>query len=144
MTPPPFRSGIAAAIVMAAAAGCALSPANENAAAPVPASPQPPVNMSKMSAGTHPIAAFLAAARAGDSTFLTIPESGSRVQVTADRVYFAASGRYCRKYLVTSTNSATTMSPGLACRNAQGDWQLENLIVNPGNVISPLPVPATQ
>jgi hypothetical protein len=87
--------------------------------------------------GTHPVAAFLATARPGDSTYLTLPNTGSRVRVTAHRVYFAASGRYCRRYDVTSSNSATTTTPGLACKNGHNNWELEKLIVNPSDVNSP-------
>lgn len=87
--------------------------------------------------GTYPITAFLATARPGDSTYLTLPETGKRAQITAHRVYFAASGRYCRRYDVTSTNSATTVSYGLACRNNRGEWGLEQFLDNPTDINAP-------
>jgi hypothetical protein len=132
-----LRSGLAITIVIAVAVGCAGVPGfGESADGPAQTTALTP-NAANYLGGTHPIAAFLAAARAGDSTFLTLPETGKRAQVTAHRMYFAASGRYCRRYDVASSNSATTVSYGLACRNDQGEWTLEQLLVNPNDVNGP-------
>ena len=132
-----LRSGLAISVVIAVAVGCAGIPGfgepMDGGARTMGMTPSATIYQG----GTHPIAAFLAAARPGDSTFLTLPETGKRSQVTAHRVYFAASGRYCRRYDVTSTNSATTVSYGLACRNDQGEWKLEQLLVNPNDVNAP-------
>jgi len=132
-----LRSGLAIAVVIAVAVGCAGVPgfgeSMDGAAQTTGMTP----SATNSQGGTHPIAAFLAAARPGDSTYLTLPDTDMRVQVTAHQVYFAASGRYCRRYEVTSTNSATITTPGLACKNGQNDWELETLIVNPSDVNAP-------
>ena len=131
------RSVLAATVVIAVAVGCAGLPGTGTYKKSTGAATATPIDESKSSGGTHPIAAFLAAARAGDSTHLTLPETGTRVRVTAQRMYFAASGRYCRRYEVTHTNSPTTSTQGLACKNGRQDWELQNLIVNPNDVNAP-------
>ena len=131
-----LRSGLAVAVAIAVAVGCAGIPGFDTANTQAGAAPATPLNPSTSTGGTHPIAAFLAAARPGDSTYLTLPGSETRVLITAHQVYFAASGRFCRQYEITVTNSPTIATPGLACKNGP-NWQLEKLIVNPSNVNSP-------
>lgn len=128
---------LAATVVIAVAVGCAGVPGVDTFKSRSGAASATPLSSSSSSAGTHPIAAFLAAARAGDSTYLTLPETEKRVRVTAQRVYFAASGRYCRQYEVAYTNSPEITTNGLACKKGHDEWQLEKLIVNPSNVNSP-------
>jgi hypothetical protein len=132
-----LRSGLAATVVIAVAVGCAGIPFTNKSKEPSGVASATPLIAPKSAGGTHPIAAFLAAARAGDSTYLTLPETGKRVRVTAHRLYFAASGRYCRHFEVTVTNSPSTTTPGLACKNVDQDWELQNLIVNPNDVNAP-------
>jgi len=132
-----LRSGLAATVVIAVAVGCAGIPGFDPSNTQAGAASAAPLSSSMSTGGTHPIAAFLAAARPGDSTYLTLPGTEKRVLVTARQVYFAASGRFCRQYEVTVSNSPTTITPGLACKNGHDEWQLEKLIVNPSDVNSP-------
>ena len=119
-----LRSGVAATVTLAVAVGCADLPIFGTAE-------------SAPAREISPLAAFLADARPGDSTFVTDPDTGRRLSVTAKRTYFAASGRTCRRYDLANAQSGAHLPSGLACKNGDGEWNLHKLIANPDDVSAP-------
>jgi len=139
----PLRSVLAIMIVTAVAVGCAGIPAMGDLGdvfkgthpQPSPDSVQHALPAAERPGA--PLLDFLATARRGDSTIVSDPNTGERVRVVAGRMYYAASGRYCRRYETTYSNSPTVTTNGLACKRGRDDWQLEKLIVNPNDVNAP-------
>jgi hypothetical protein len=130
LTRPRLRSGLTAALTVAVAVGCVQLPTF---------SATKPAESAALSAASAdaPLVTFLATARPGDSAFITDPDSGQRASVTADPMYYAASGQYCRRYHLAGADSGAPISSGLACKNGKGEWSLHKLIANPNDVNTP-------
>ena len=125
-----LRSGVAAAVALAVAVGCANLPILGTTASASARNKTPPGEIS-------PLVAFLADARTGDSAFVTDPGTGRRLNVTAQTTYFAASGRTCRRYDLANAQSGAHLPSGLACKNSDGEWALQKLIANTDDVSAP-------
>lgn len=123
----PFWSGLSIALASAVAVSCAQLPTFGVTQSPAAAADPAETPSS--------LVAFLADARPGDSTFIPDPDTGERVSVTAEKIYFAASGQFCRRYAFTNAKSGAPMSSGLACKNGDNEWRLHKLLSNPNSVI---------
>ena len=69
-----------------------------------------------------PLLAFLAEAEEGDVRDFSDADTGARIQVTAGRVYHAASGRVCRRFRATNVAALEWIEESLVCRDATGHW----------------------
>ena len=129
-------------LVAAVAVGCAQIPVLKNLGDALSGNESSPTSgaiqhgLSADGAGTS-LSGFLASARAGDSITMAHPETGARIRVVAERMYYAASGRYCRRYEFAPVDGGKTLSTGLACKNGDGHWTTEKSILNPSDVNAP-------
>ena len=78
---------------------------------------------------TDPLLSFLAGAEEGKVREFDDAATGTRLQVTAGRVYHAASGRLCRRYTTAGTAIPGEDEEGLVCEGADGYWARATLLV---------------
>lgn len=76
-----------------------------------------------------PLLAFLAEAENGAVRDFEDAEAGTRLRVTAGRIYQAASGRICRRFSATGVSSDEADEEGLVCRSAAGRWVRVGMLV---------------
>ena len=69
-----------------------------------------------------PVLAFLAEAENGEVRDFEDAKAGTRLRVTAGRIYQAASGRICRRFSTTGVSSDEATGEGLVCQSAAGRW----------------------
>ena len=130
-------------LTAAVAVGCAEIPVLKDLGETFGNKPAPPSQASVQhglpaSTGADAsLLSFLATARRGDATVVSQPDTGARIRVVAGRMYYAASGRYCRRYEYAPADGGASISSGLACKNGDGSWSVERLIVNPNDVNAP-------
>lgn len=77
-----------------------------------------------------PIDEFLARAGAGDATLVTSADGRGTLLISVENDYHAASGRTCRRLVVTAGDERPT--PRVACRDRLGVWRLLPLLRNRG------------
>lgn len=138
MTHNRLRSGLTVALAAAVAVGCARIPVLGDLGSAFAGNAEPgnqgSVSRSLPDSGNSDagLLDFLASAKQGDSTIVTHPETGQRVLVTADRIYFAASGRYCRRYTLSPNGNSGPISSGIACKNDK-HWTLRRMLTGNAN-----------
>lgn len=71
-----------------------------------------------------PLLEFLAGAEEGEVRDVDDAVTGTRLRVTAGRVYHAASGRVCRRFGA----AGATSEEGLVCKGASGGWMRIRLL----------------
>ncbi|MDD9979773.1 MAG: hypothetical protein OXU81_00165 [Gammaproteobacteria bacterium] len=85
--------------------------------------------MPSSKAAGDPLLEYLAEAREDEVRDIDDPTTGNRFRVKAGRVYHAASGRLCRRYVAGTPSAPENSDNGLACRDANGDWVRVGLLV---------------
>ena len=81
------------------------------------------------SASDDPVLAFLAEAEDGEVRDLEDAEAGTRLRVTAGRIYQAASGRVCRRFIAVGAAAEATPGEALVCKDATGQWSRVDILV---------------
>ena len=76
-----------------------------------------------------PLLAFLAEAADGEIRHLEDAVTGTRLRVTAGRIYQAASGRVCRRFSAVGAAGEKTNGEGLVCKDAAGRWNSVDVLV---------------
>ena len=69
-----------------------------------------------------PVLAFLAEAEEGEVRNLHDSATSAQFRVTAGRIYHAASGGLCRRFIVEGATTPEASRKGLACSDATGRW----------------------
>ena len=79
-------------------------------------------------ASEDPLLVFLAEAEEGEVRDIDDVAIGARLRVTAGRTYHAASGRVCRRFSASSTETPGAKEEGLVCRDPAGRWTRAGLL----------------
>lgn len=82
--------------------------------------PAPPENVAEPAVKVSPLAKFVAEAKPGDEAVLADPEYG-QVKASARDYYYAASGKWCRKVVLDSSQLCEIEL--VFCRDDDGDWK---------------------
>lgn len=71
---------------------------------------------------------------AGRTGLVEMPGEAAPIHVRVGRVYESASGHACRKYHLSGSKEAPSLSSHLACRSADGRWFQSRSLVNPDSL----------